>query len=268
VSNPVGTPSNGSRPEHEARRVVRRISKPRIWQYDYLMLREIAAGLRRQAASLNGKAGLEILDVGCKYTPYREIFAPRAARYVGMDLSPYHGVAVRGDALSLPFRPDSFDLILCTQAFYLMTDFREVLAEFSRVIRPGGKIILTTIGTWPHPPSDRLHRWSRRELEEVLSEYGEVKVEENGGYLQLVPQLANAVLALGVEGHVVKQHPRLGKVLALPLKGIYLGVNAMGLASEKLIRAASAYGSGLAQSLCEVDTQLAINYLAVVTPKK
>ena len=268
MSGPIATPSNGNHPEHEARRVVRRISKPRIWQYDYLMLREIAAGLRRQAASLNGKAGLEILDVGCKYTPYRELFAGRASRYVGMDLSPYHGVAVRGDALALPFRSDSFDLILCTQAFYLMADFRNVLAEFARVTRAGGRIILTTIGIWPHPPSDRLHRWSRRELEEVLSEFGDVRVEENGGYLQLVPQLANAMLALGVEGHVVKRHPHLGKALVLPLKGIYLGVNALGLASEKLIRAASASGWGLAQSLCEVDTQLAINYLAVVTPKK
>lgn len=248
--------------------MVRRISKPRMWQYDYLMLREIAAGLKRQAAALNGKAGLEILDVGCKYTPYREFFAARASRYIGMDLSPYHGVAVRGDALALPFPSESFDLILCTQAFYLMADFRSVLAEFVRVARPHGKIILTTIGIWPHPPSDRLHRWSRRELEEVLSEYGEVRVEESGGYLQLVPQLANAVLALGVEGHMVKQHPTLGRVLTLPLKGIYLGVNALGLASEKLVRAASASGWGVARSLCEVDTQLAINYLAVVTPKK
>ena len=260
--------SNGNHGQHEAQRVVRRISKPRMWQYDYLMLREIAAGLKRQAASLNGKTGLEILDVGCKYTPYREFFTDRAARYVGMDLSPYHGVAVRGDALALPFGSESFDLILCTQAFYLMADFRNVLAEFVRVARPQGRIILTTIGIWPHPPSDRLHRWSRRELEEVLSEYGEVHVEENGGYLQLVPQLANAVLALGVEGHMVKQHPYLGRVLSLPLKGIYLGVNALGLASEKLVRAASASGWGVARSLCEVDTQLAINYLAVVTPKK
>jgi SAM-dependent methyltransferase len=268
MSVTVGMPTNRNRPEHEARRVVRRISRPRIWQYDYLMLREIAAGLKRQVASLNGKTSLEILDVGCKYTPYRELFAARASRYVGMDLSPYHGVSVRGDALALPFQSDSFDLILCTQAFYLMADFRNVLAEFTRVTRAGGRIIVTTIGIWPHPPSDRLHRWSRRELEDVLSEYGEVRVEETGGYLQLVPQLANAVLALGVEGHMVKRHPSLGRVLALPLKGIYLGVNALGLASDRLIRAASASGWGLAQSLCEVDTQLAINYLAVVTPKK
>lgn len=268
MSRLSATGQSGSKPQREAERVIRRISEPRPWQYDYLMLREIAAGLKRQAAALNGKAGLEILDVGCKYKPYQKFFAARASRYVGLDLDPYLGVEVRGDALALPFRSNVFDLVLCTQAFYRMVDFRKVLSEFVRVTRAGGTIILTTIGIWPYPPPDRLHRWSRRELEEVLSEFGDVRVEESGGYLQLVPQLANAVLALGVEGHMVKQHPHLGRVLAFPLKGIYLGVNALGLASEKLIRAASASGWGLAQSLCEVDTQLAINYLAVVTPKK
>ena len=254
--------------ELEAQRVIRRISTPKLWQYDYLMLHEIAAGLRREAASLNGRAGLEILDVGCKYTPYRELFAARASSYVGMDLDSYYGVALRGDAGALPFASDSFDLVLCTQALYLMPDFRKVLSEFLRVTRAGGRIIVTTIGIWPHPPDDRLHRWSRRELEELLGEYGEARVEENGGYLRLVPQLANAALAMGVEGHLVRKHPRFGKAMAFPLKGIYLGVNAMGLAFERLVRAGSAFGWGVARSLGEVDSHLAINYLAVVTPRK
>ncbi|HEV8376602.1 MAG TPA: class I SAM-dependent methyltransferase [Candidatus Polarisedimenticolia bacterium] len=252
----------------EALRVIRRISRPRLWQYDYLMLREIAAGLKRQAASLNGGRNLAVLDVGCKYMPYRELFSGRTSRYVGMDLNPYHGVEVRGDAVALPFASASFDLVLCTQTFYLVEDFRKALSEFTRVTRQGGKIILTTIGIWPYPPAVRLHRWSRRELEEVLSEFGEARVEESGGYLQLVPQLTNAVLALGVEGHLVKRHPKVGGWLALPLKGVYLGVNLMGLVSESIVRSASNAGWGVAKTLREVDSHLAINYLAVVTPRK
>jgi SAM-dependent methyltransferase len=257
------------RPEtREARRVVRRISRPRLWQYDYLMLREIADGLRRQAASLNGASDLAVLDVGCKYMPYRGFFASRTSRYVGMDLNPYDGVAVRGNAVALPFASGTFDLVLCTQAFYLLEDFRKALSEFARVTRAGGRIVLTTIGIWPYPPAVRLHRWSRRELEEVLSEFGDAKVEESGGYLRLVPQLANAVLAMGVEGHLVKRHPRAGSWMALPLKGIYLGVNLLGLMSESIVRSASKAGWGLARGLREVDSHLAINYLAVVTPRK
>ena len=120
-----------------------------------------------------------------------------------------------------------------------MEDFRAVLAEFVRVTRKGGRILLTTIGIWPYPPAVRLHRWSRRELEEVLSEFGEARVEENGGYLRLVPQLANAALAMGVEGYLVRRYGRAGRVASAPLKGVYLGLNLLALSGERVVRAAA-----------------------------
>jgi SAM-dependent methyltransferase len=177
-------------------------------------------------------------------------------------------VEVRGDAVRLPFRSDSFDLLLCTQAFYLLRDFREALSEFVRVTRRGGRVLLTTIGIWPYPPTTRLHRWSRRELEEVLSEFGEARVEETGGYLQLVPQLANALLAMGVEGHLRERYGRTGRALAFPLKGIYLGINLLALGCEKTLRAAAGAGLGVARSLRDLDAHLAINYLAVLSVRK
>jgi SAM-dependent methyltransferase len=254
--------------EREARRVIRRISHPRPWQYDYLMLRAIAAGLEREAAGLNGGGKLEVLDVGCKYMPYREFFSGKCSRYVGVDLEHYRGMSVRADGLRLPFRADSFDLLLCTQAFYLMTDFRAALAEFVRVTRRGGRIVLTTIGIWPYPREQRLHRWSRKELEEVLAEIGEARVEETGGYLQLIPQLANAALAMGIEGHLTREHQKAGRILALPLKAIYLGTNLVSMAGRAAIRTAAGAGFGWARSLNDLDSHLAINYLAVVRPRK
>jgi len=257
-----------SKERREASRVVRRISKPRLWQYDYLMLREIADGLARQAAALNGKSGIDVLDVGCKYKPYQALFAGRARRYVGVDRKRYWGVEVASDAKHLPFADDSFDLVLCTQALYLMEDVRRVIAEFVRVTRRGGRILLTTIGVWPYPPAVRLHRWSRRELEEVLGEFGETRVEENGGYLRLVPQLANAALAMGVEGYLVRRYGRAGQVAAAPLKGVYLGLNLLALSAERAVRGAARAGFGVARGLQDLDAHLAINYLAAVTPRK
>lgn len=254
--------------EREAARVAGRISRPRLWQYDYLMLKEIADALTRQAAALNGKAGLDILDVGCKYKPYRSLFERRASRYVGVDLSRYWGLEVQSDATSLPFPGDCFDLVLCTQAFYLMEDYRKALAEFVRVTRAGGRIVLTTIGIWPYPPAIRLHRWSRRELHEVLAEFGDARVEENGGYLRLVPQLANAALAMGVEDYLVRRYGRAGRIAALPLKGIYLGLNLAAVSGEWAVRKAAGGGLGMARALQDLDAHLAINYLAVVRPRK
>ena len=248
--------------------MIRRISRARVWQYDYLMLREIGLGLARQAATLNGKSGLFVLDVGCKYMPYRRLFEGPSSRYVGLDLRAYRGVEVRGDALHLPFGSDSFDLLLCTQAFHVLRDFRGALSEFVRVTRRGGRILLTTVGTWPYPPTTHLHRWSRLELQEFLSEFGEARVEETGGYLQLVPQLANALVAMGVEGHLATKYGRAGRILAFPLKGIYLGMNLLALGCGKAVRAASGAGLGVARSLEDLDAHLAINYLAVLIPRK
>ena len=252
----------------EAARVARRISSPRLWQHDYLMLKEIADGLARQVAALNGQVGIDVLDVGCKYKPYRALFEGRASRHVGLDLNRYRGVEVQSNASRLPFGSDCFDLVLCTQAFYLMEDFRRVLAEFVRVTRAGGRILLTTVGIWPYPPGVRLHRWSRRELEEVLGEFGEARVEESGGYLRLVPQLANAALAMGIEGYLIRRYGRAGRIAAVPLKGIYLGLNLLALSGERLIRSAARSGIGVARALESLDSHLAINYLAVVKPRK
>jgi SAM-dependent methyltransferase len=232
------------------------------------MLKEIAAGLRRQAAALDGMKNLEILDVGCKYRPYRSLFAARSARYVGLDRDRYWGIQIQGDATRLPFRSDSFDLVLCTQAFYLLGNFRDALGEFCRVCRRGGRILLTTIGIWPYPPAVRLHRWSRRELEEVLSEFGATRVEESGGLLALVPQLASATLAMGVEAELVRRYRAMGRVAALPLKAVYLSLNLAAVAGGRLLRAAGGAGSGVARSLRDLDSHLAINYLAVVSPRK
>jgi SAM-dependent methyltransferase len=268
VSATIST-SRGDRIERrEAARVVRRISRPRLWQYDYLMLKEIANGLTRQAAALNGKVGIDVLDVGCKYKPYRTLFEGGASRYIGVDLNRHWGVEVQSDAARLPFGNDCFDLVLCTQAFYLMADFRRVLGEFVRVTRGGGRILLTTIGIWPYPPTVRLHRWSRRELEEALSEFGEARVEESGGYLRLVPQLANAVLAMGVEGYLVNRYGRGGRIAAAPLKMLYAALNVLALAGERVVRSAARAGFGMARTLQNLDSHLAINYLAVVTPRK
>ena len=268
MSAPAGQGRRDREEIREAARVARRISRPRIWQHDYLMLKEIADGLTRQVAALNGKVGIDVLDVGCKYKPYRTLFEGRVSRYVGVDLNRYWGVEVQSDASRLPFGSDCFDLVLCTQAFYLMEDFRQVLAEFVRVTRVGGRILLTTIGIWPHPPGDRIHRWSRRELEEALGEFGEARVEENGGYLRLVPQLANAALAMGVEAYLIRRYGRAGRMAAVPLKGIYLGLNLLALSGERVIRSAARSGIGVARAVQNLDTHLAINYLAVVTPRK
>lgn len=46
------------------------------------------------------------------------------------------------DAMALPFDDASFDTVVCTYALCGVPDVRGALAEFLRVLRPGGKLLL------------------------------------------------------------------------------------------------------------------------------
>jgi ubiquinone/menaquinone biosynthesis C-methylase UbiE len=91
-------------------------------------------------------AGTIMLDVGCGPAGYRQVVN---GRYVGVDVTdaPYTPTAGRRlDAAArsdlLPFRAKSFDLVMCKSAFYLMPDHPRALAEFHRVLKPGGRLLL------------------------------------------------------------------------------------------------------------------------------
>ena len=93
-----------------------------------------------------------ILDVGCgqgkSFRPLHETFAPQ--RIVAIDFEPAcleraaleaEGLPVelqRGDLSALALPDASVDLIFCHQTFHHLTRQREALAEFYRVLKPGG----------------------------------------------------------------------------------------------------------------------------------
>ena len=98
-----------------------------------------------------------VLDVGCGTGQLaarirREL---HGRRVVGCDFS--HGMLrharardvripwVQGDAGQLPFRDATFDAIVSTEAFHWFPDPGRALAEFRRVLRPGGRLLLALV---------------------------------------------------------------------------------------------------------------------------
>jgi len=93
-----------------------------------------------------------ILDVGCgqgkSFRPLHETFAPQ--RIVAIDFEPEclqraavqaEGLPVdlrRGDISALDLPDSSVDMVFCHQTFHHLTRQREALAEFYRVLKPGG----------------------------------------------------------------------------------------------------------------------------------
>lgn len=95
-----------------------------------------------------------VLDVGCASGWFLSEIAKRypKARYVGIDKykkainygeKRYKPLKLlHSDAHRLPFRENSFDLVICTEVLEHVTNPRQVLREIKRVLKPAGVAII------------------------------------------------------------------------------------------------------------------------------
>lgn len=103
--------------------------------------------LRKMLPSLTG----EVLDVGCGRQPYRAHLP--ATRYVGLDVdTPQTRALGKADVVydgkTIPFPAASFDGVLCSQVLEHVFLPEKFLGEINRVLRPGGRFILTVPFVW------------------------------------------------------------------------------------------------------------------------
>jgi SAM-dependent methyltransferase len=125
-----------------------------------------AANLRAIIATLPIAPGSLVLDVACGDACYSIWLAERAARVVGVDLSPaYLELArrraadtllagrisfERADVMALPFEDGSFDLTWLAQSLFSLPEPLGVLREMIRVTRPGGHVAILENDTLHH----------------------------------------------------------------------------------------------------------------------
>lgn len=94
-----------------------------------------------------------VLDVGCGNGKFLRA-APATVRTVGIDRSAGMLVAaadagaplVRGLAEALPVRTGSVDVGLALHMLYHVPDIPAAVAELRRVVRPGGVVLVSTLG--------------------------------------------------------------------------------------------------------------------------
>jgi ubiquinone/menaquinone biosynthesis C-methylase UbiE len=72
-----------------------------------------------------------------------------------------------GDAARLPYRDGSFDAVFHHGGIAEFPDKRSAIAEMSRVVRPGGKVVICDPGL----PPDRPARWINRQLLKLQPKY-------------------------------------------------------------------------------------------------
>ncbi len=85
-----------------------------------------------------------LLDVGCG----NNLLVQRYGNGIGVDAHPYPGIQARCDSSSLPFVSESFDSVALLACLNHITRRRETIEECRRVLRPGGRILITMIPAW------------------------------------------------------------------------------------------------------------------------
>ncbi|MFN9630894.1 MAG: class I SAM-dependent methyltransferase [Cyanobacteriota bacterium] len=94
-----------------------------------------------------------MLDVGCGTMPYRELF-PQAEPYEGLEINqPRQQNNARAtyfyDGETFPIESNRFTGILCSEVLEHSFVPELLLAECHRVLRPGGRLLLTAPFLWP-----------------------------------------------------------------------------------------------------------------------
>jgi SAM-dependent methyltransferase len=139
-----------------------------------------------------------LLDVGCGSKPYRSLFAVTA--YIGLDidseLTRTRGIAdYLYDGNAFPFADASFDSVLCNQVLEHVFNPDEFLGEMMRVLKPGGKLLLTVPFVWDeHEQPYDYARYSSFGLRALLEKQG-FKVLQHKKLVadaSIIFQLANA----------------------------------------------------------------------------
>ncbi len=101
--------------------------------------------LRLAMETVRTSEPLRLLDFGCGGSPYRELFPH--ADYVRADYTQVSGLDVPiAPGKPLPLADGSFDLILSTQVLEHVEDVGWYLGEAHRLLKPGGRLVLSTHG--------------------------------------------------------------------------------------------------------------------------
>jgi ArsR family transcriptional regulator len=125
----------------------------------------------------------DVLDIASGDGVLAELLAPHSRRYVCIDASPrvvaaagerlrrYANVEVRqGDMHALPCADAGFDLVVLMHALTYAVKPAQAVAEAARVLRPGGRLLLTSL--------------ARHEHRAVVEAYGHVNLGFGGKELQ------------------------------------------------------------------------------------
>lgn len=169
--------------------------EPTRRHHGYLILKPLRAALVA-ARGTYVEPGARLLDVGAGVMPYFPLFADLVSDYVGNDVAPGPGLTSVSPIEELDLPDASFDVVLCTQVLEHVRRPQRALEEITRVLKPGGYLLLSTHGVYPHHPDPVDYwRWTQQGFEAMFEDVDGLELVE------LQPLLGSpATMALLVAG--------------------------------------------------------------------
>lgn len=118
------------------------------------------------------------LDIGCGNAIYSDLFPNRVT--VDIERRPGVPVDIIGDAHNLSIFPaNTFDVILCTEVLEHLHTPARAIAEFHRILKPRGTLLLTTRFVFPlHDTPHDYYRYTKYGLNHLLQHFDEVHITE------------------------------------------------------------------------------------------
>jgi SAM-dependent methyltransferase len=118
-----------------------------------------------------------LLDVGCGSKPYEALFAPFVDKHYGSEYSPESGYRgnradIAGAAGDIPLADECVDTILCTEVMEHVPDPERVVAEFARILKPGGIVITTAPFFFPTHDSYDFFRYTDTGIAVMMQRHG------------------------------------------------------------------------------------------------
>jgi SAM-dependent methyltransferase len=182
----------------------------------YLMRRTLADSIRSTASEISGV----LLDFGCGSRPYECLFT--VEKYIGLDIEvsghpdECKKADIYYDGKHIPLPDGSVDNVFSAEVFEHVFNAPELFKEIHRVLKPGGRLILTCPFVWPlHEQPYDFARYTPFALKTMLETagYQSVRTVSSGHPVEVIAQL-HLVYLNQLFGNSI---PILGAILKIAL---------------------------------------------------
>jgi SAM-dependent methyltransferase len=178
----------------------------------YFIRNALYKKIEQYAPELNGR----LLDFGCGSKPYQSLFI-NASQYIGLDYeSEGHShtsesIDVMYDGKTIPFPDEHFDSVFSSEVFEHIFNLEEILPEIKRVMKKGGKILITCPFVWnEHEVPVDYARYTQFALKHLLEKNGfEILVQEKSGDFTMAIYQMRMIY---FNDHFIPAVPLLGKL--------------------------------------------------------